>query len=557
MSKKKNRLIGRTFSGNKVPLITKIIYPWSGIFRDACYALVGSFLLTYAMYSGVLSSNATEYTQQLAVINTAMIIALIWDGINDPIMSLIVEKFHFKSGKYRPWILIGAIGNAIAVLCLFLIRPGNGWAFVGVMIGFYVLWDTFFTMNDIGYWSMLPSLTNDPKERASITTSVTVATSIGAFLMNILVFVLPGLLGNNTPLAYAIMAISISALFLVSQALIFFLCPEHERDVEQEEKSADTKLLDLFKIVGKNKELRSVVIAMFLYYIGSGLLTGIGVYYFHFAYGYHGQRGGLIATLLAAVYVIATVAAQLFYPLMVKKLEKKKIVTICTAVLVVSYLAFLFLVFPIFGENPVAYNVGYNDVNAGMDLGSGLALATGGSMWMIYVIAFIFFAASGVFYLALIVMLQDAIDYNEYKYGARQEAVASAWRPLTVKVSSAVQQYGIRFLIFGVTGTIGAANAISSINSEKATAEATGVKWTDAEYAEKLINAGVPVVGHPGELALFGVLVVGIILACFISAWALLRFAYKIDDKFEAEIAKVLNERHAADAAKAEQSTAA
>ena len=34
----------------------------------------------------------------------------------------------------------------------------NGWAYVGCMIAFYVLWDTFFTMNDIGYWAMLPSL---------------------------------------------------------------------------------------------------------------------------------------------------------------------------------------------------------------------------------------------------------------------------------------------------------------------------------------------------------------------------------------------------------------
>ena len=101
-----------------------------------------------------------------------MIIALIWDGINDPIMGFIVEKFHFKNiGKFKPWILMGAIGNAIAVVCMFLIRPenadgtANGWAFVGVMIGFYFLWDLFFTINDIGYWSMLPSLTNDEDER--------------------------------------------------------------------------------------------------------------------------------------------------------------------------------------------------------------------------------------------------------------------------------------------------------------------------------------------------------------------------------------------------------
>ena len=40
-----------TYSGNTVPKLTKAIYPWSGIFRDACYALVGTFLLQYAMTS--------------------------------------------------------------------------------------------------------------------------------------------------------------------------------------------------------------------------------------------------------------------------------------------------------------------------------------------------------------------------------------------------------------------------------------------------------------------------------------------------------------------------
>ena len=86
-----------TFSGNDVPKLTKILYPWSGIFRDACYALIGTFLMQYAITSGVLSSNPTAFSKQYLVITVAMMIALLWDGINDPIMGFILEKCHFKA----------------------------------------------------------------------------------------------------------------------------------------------------------------------------------------------------------------------------------------------------------------------------------------------------------------------------------------------------------------------------------------------------------------------------------------------------------------------------
>ena len=132
-------LVNKTFEGNKVPRLTKFLYPFSGIFRDACYALVGSFLLQYTITSGVLSSDPATFSAQYGVITIAMMIALVWDGINDPIMGFIVEKVHFKLGKFKPWILIGAIGNSLAVILLFLVRPSNGWAYVGLMLAFYVL----------------------------------------------------------------------------------------------------------------------------------------------------------------------------------------------------------------------------------------------------------------------------------------------------------------------------------------------------------------------------------------------------------------------------------
>ena len=82
--------VSQTFSGDKVPKLTKAIYPWSGIFRDACYALVGTFLLQYAMTAGVLSSDVEVYKSQMQIITIFMMLARVWDGINDPIMGFIV-----------------------------------------------------------------------------------------------------------------------------------------------------------------------------------------------------------------------------------------------------------------------------------------------------------------------------------------------------------------------------------------------------------------------------------------------------------------------------------
>lgn len=547
--------VNATYEGNKIPKLTKWLFPLSTIFRDACYALVGSFLLQFALNAGVLSSDPDLFNKQYAVITIAMIVALVWDGINDPIMGFIVEKFRFKNlGKFKPWILLGAIGNAIAVICMFCIQPktptgaSDGWAFVGCMIAFYVLWDLFFTINDIGYWSMLPSLTNDEKERASISSRVTVCADIGGFLMTVSCMLLPQAFSSiPTAKMYIIFSIVVSVLFLLSQVAVFLLCKEKKEDPNQIQVSEETHFLDLFRVFGKNKELRVAIISMFLYYLASGLLTGgIGLNYFYLSLGYGTGKGGLVSALISIMYVVGMILSQVLYPTIAKKISKQKILTISFVIQMVGFLGFFLCCIPLFGDHALAYNTpAVVDAKHYFDMDLGWAL--GGTMFLYYLFPFIFFFGMGLMYLAIIVMFQDAIDYNEYKYGERKESIISAWRPLDVKLSSALLR-GFQIVIFAIAGLLGAVNAISKAeeyHNARAQEHLAEKDWVDELFVNDIESIKNSTAAENIRIA--GILIVVILVVSIVATWLLMHFKYKITEESHQKMVEELELRHQRD----------
>lgn len=75
-------------------------------------------------------------------------------------MGAIIEGTHMKFGKFRPWIVIGAVLTGTIIIVMFNVQNLEGWSFVVFMAVMYLLWESAFTMNDIGYWSMLASLSS-------------------------------------------------------------------------------------------------------------------------------------------------------------------------------------------------------------------------------------------------------------------------------------------------------------------------------------------------------------------------------------------------------------
>jgi Na+/melibiose symporter-like transporter len=537
-------LTAGTYEGNKIPKTTAWIYSMSGIFRDACYALISGSFLNYAKTAGLLTPDA--YTAQLSTIIALYIVCLIWDGFNDPIMGLIIEKCHFKTGKFRPWILIGAIGNTLMLLLMFLTKP-TGWAFVACFGIYYFSWDFVFTMNDIGYWSMLPSLSGDEKERNKITTMVTVATTIGSIAM----YGCTGLLvkSYNINYIYGYIAIPTAILFLLGQCMVFFFCKEHARDPLQDKVSDQTKFTDLFTMVKKNQPLRMVVIAIFFYYLLGAILQGMGFDYFYFVYGYGGYLGGKIGTYFLGVYILSTMLAQALYTVIAKHFKQMTIIKMTFYIALVSFIVFFFIAFPLYPNHtglningqtvavPLAYTSEFTKV---YDSVSEQYVYTinpfSGTAWLIFIPVLFFSSSLGVFYLALLVMMQNSIEYNEWKFGERKESVAFSWRPLDAKLSSAVKQ-GLYLLSLVSSGTLAVYNTIDGISAKVGSKTETE---TQAEADVQNAIAGLSAF----NVNMFGVWMVGSILVCLIAAYLAMRLGFHLSEDDHAKIMEELDKRH-------------
>jgi len=458
--------------------------------RDMAYTLVSMFLLTYVQYTMKLT------VAQYATISAIIVVCLLWDAFNDPLMGIIVENANLKSGKFRPWILMGAILNSIVIVCLFTIRP-TGWGFVAFFGLGYLLWGMTYTMNDVSYWGMLPSLSRDPGERNVLVTIQGIFICIGQFSVAGL---LPDLVAGQAVTAYRVAAVVIALCFIGFQLLTYFGVKEKPRTKNPEVLS----LKDMFRIFLRNDQLIVIGIACLLFQVGNGLLIMIGMNFFYFEFGY--TAGGTLIFLFTVMYGLGTLVSEASYAFLASKLSRKKIITIASVMVLAGYVM-LFMVGYVLPKNTVLINV----------------------------IGFIIFFAQGAFNMVMIVMLNNTIEYDEVKYGERHESIISAVRSFATKLASAIDQ-GVVALILIVSGIYTISQNISGLEIE-----AGKGAITSAEVLEKA-DAYIQTADAAQRLIL-RIGIVAVPLVAIGIAFVLINKKYVIDEQKYDELLATLEER--------------
>lgn len=493
----------RTFEG-EVPRLTKWLYTTSGMFRDASYQFVSLFLLTFVQFFALGNVSFEEYLQMYSVITIIIIVLRVWDGINDPIMGFIIEKCRFKSGKYRPFIWIGAVLNSIVTICMFWIVP-TGWWYVLCFGIFYFLWDFTYTINDIAFWSVLPSLSQKEQVRANLTTLLSVFISIGTFAVG---GVVPLLASGNQGPVYQITAVVTSILFALSQIILAIFMKEKKVDEVVEQKDEKMKFKEIFTVMIKNDQLRVTIIAILLFYTGSSILTAAGLNYFYFNFGY--KDGGTYQLYFTIVFALATLLGQSLYPLLVNKLKlsKMKVFTISSIVTMVSYIFLFLFVFLGSQELYVQY------------------------FWALCLFGFTAFFGQTLISLIIYIMIQDTIDYNEYRFGERRESSIFSLRAFTAKIASSVQQLILYGFLF--------ASSLLTVSNQIANFERQfeGEKDIILENVTPLIE-GI----EQWQRVIFHIGFTIVPLVLFVLTFLLIRFRYTITETRHADMVEEIQRR--------------
>ena len=128
---------------------SKLSYALGAVGKDMVYMLSASYVLYY--FQDLLGVSAVA-------MGIILMAARVFDAFNDPIMGVIVAKTKTRWGKFRPWLLIGTVTNAVILYLMFAAPPKlDGAGLTAYAAVFYILWGVTYTMMDIPYWSMIPA----------------------------------------------------------------------------------------------------------------------------------------------------------------------------------------------------------------------------------------------------------------------------------------------------------------------------------------------------------------------------------------------------------------
>ena len=434
-----------------------------------------------------------------------LLIVQAWDAINDPLIGSLIDndKRQYKLGKYKTYILIGALGLLIGGAAVFLPFPdADTWLKVVLFIVGYIIWDAAYTFANVPYGTMLNIVTEDAGERAQLSVFRSIGGAVGSMLPGMILPMLiwekitwtengvagfwdkiksslegtgltekdftnvpnkPGVFGDAAGDAYQVgdavyspltgaqlehllgERVFWAALIMGVLAFVFFIFMIKNITIRGNEyaelnKEGTGEKVNLFKSFGtfmKNRPAVGCTIAAMGMFLGMQSATTANTIMFATHFGNASMSGIVMAIGFAPMFIFMPFATKL-----VKKYGKKEVAAIGSIAGLVG--AGILCLVPLFPKN---------------------------AQLIIYVIGLVFFGLGMGFYNCVSwAMMGDAIDYQEWKTGKREEGVVYALHSFFRKLAQGVGPAAV-IAIMG-TSLIGYDEKLGTIGQSSDTAAA-------------------------------------------------------------------------------------
>ena len=399
-----------------------IYYSMGFMSQNIIWYMINTYLMLF--YTDVVSLSA-------GAISTIMLVARVWDAINDPMMGAIVDKTKSRWGKFRPYIIIAPPFLAIFDILTFTVWPVEGTikaVFCGIS---YILAGMAYTAVGVAINGIVNRLSTDSNEKMKIISIANVASNVlqtvlAAAAMPMILFFSHSDTANGKGFFWTtvILAIVSVPLFLVCG----FKCKEVEI-VEPPKKENSGSFVKDLKLMTKNKPLVISIISLFIGVVGAMARMSLLTYYIIYVVGSY--------TMISAVFTTLTVCQIIgtaTLPWGTKKFGKKGYMII---LLIINAASDLILFFN--GHPTIAFVLGVSIIG-------GFSQSVGSISYG---------------------MMCDSIDYGDYKFGIRNEGLSSSLMSFAIKLASAITG-SLSIWLLAATGYVAgaqqSASAMTGIN---------------------------------------------------------------------------------------------
>ncbi len=388
--------------------------------------------MSFALKSTIM---AIFWTQFMALgetlYATLLLVVQVWDAINDPLLGSLFDsdKRNYKHGKFKTYIFIGALGLLFSGIFFFLPIPKAPKVMRCIMFVFgYVLWDAFYTVANVPYGSMMSVITQDGSERSQLSTWRSIGSMVGNILPMVLLPILCYDASNNLRgeiVFFVALIMGVIGLACFIYMLKTTTIRVEENTVTISEKKEKFNIFQAMLNFLKNPPAIGATLAAMAMFIGmQGSATATTVLF----QAYFGN-----AKISGVIMLISYLPMFFFMPFIKKIVDRWGKKEACAVGSAVSVVGALLLFLP---------------------LGNGMPGLVG------YVIGQVFFGFGLGFYTCVSwALMADAIDYNEWKTGKKEEGTVYSLHSFFRKLAQGLGPSLVIIIMgwLGYDGSLGAA----------------------------------------------------------------------------------------------------
>ena len=411
-------------SNGKNRIWQRIAYACGTFGHDVFYAMIGTYFMIFVTSNLFNSDNQTNDAYMIGIVTTIILVLRIAELFVDPFIGNIIDKTKTRWGRFKPWVLGGAVVAAVTLAMLFTdfggLTVSNPTLYLVIFAIVYFIMDIFYSAKDVAIWSMIPALSFDSHEREVTATIARIGSVFGAQMVTVIV--MPVVLyfsvnqngGAGDPtgwFAFACIGGGIATLGAIILGL-----GTHEQENALRENKEETSAKDVMKVLTRNDQLLWMAIAYLVYGIGINIVNNFNLYYFIYVIG-DATKFSILGVINTVIGLLAVAA----FPILTTKFSRRKLFFSSIAVMTAAL---------------VLYAMSGTNVT--------LALIAAG----------LFTLPQALIFLVVLMTITDSVEYGQLKLGHRDEAVCLCVRPLVDKFAGAVSSgiIGLAAIWVGMTG---------------------------------------------------------------------------------------------------------